>query len=124
MVKDDGMTEKICASDAVGCKFCVSSEDGQILYEKIKEALIGGRKVSVSFRNAVDISSAFLDSAIGQLYKGQFSEKELKEKVTFSDLSKEDSFLLGRVILRAKYYCGDPKQLDVAVCELLGEEND
>ena len=72
----------------------------------------------------VDISSAFLDSAIGQLYKGQFSEKELKEKVTFSDLSKEDSFLLERVILRAKYYCGDPKQLDVAVCELLGEKND
>ena len=49
MVKDDGMTEKICALDAVGCKFCVSSEDGQILHEKIKEALIGGRKVSVSF---------------------------------------------------------------------------
>jgi hypothetical protein len=124
MVRDDVMTETICALDAVGCKFCVSSEDGQILYEKIKEALLGGRKVSVSFRNVVDISSAFLDAAIGQLYKGLFSEKELKEKVIFLDLSREDSFLLERVILRAKYYCGYPEQLDAAVCELLGEDND
>jgi hypothetical protein len=118
------LTEKINAFDVSGCKFCVSSEDGQILYEIIKEALLNGKNVSISFQNVDDISSAFLDAAIGQLYRGQFSEEELKEKITIVDLSKEDIFLLKRVILRSRYYCSDSKRLDAAVCELLGEEND
>ena len=124
MESDDENRETICAFDVAGCKFCVSSEDGQFLYERIKGALIGGKRVSVSFGNIAEISSAFLDVAIGQLYKGQFSEKELKEKLILIELSDDNRFLLERVILRAKHYCEDPKRFDAAVCELLGEEHD
>lgn len=122
MAKESETTETIYASEATGCKFCVSSEDGQILYERIKEALLEGNKVLVSFRDVFDISSAFMDAAVGQLYRGDFSKEELCNKLTLQGLSDDDSFLLERVIIRAKYYCGEPDQLDAAVCELLGEE--
>jgi hypothetical protein len=119
-----GTTKTIYATDVAACKFCVSSADGQHLHKKIQEALHEGRRVSISFADVLEISSAFLDVAIGQLYRGEFSEKDLKEKLTFLGLSKDDSFLLERVILRAKYYCGEPEQLDAAVCRLLGGEDE
>ena len=118
------LMETIYASEIVGCRFCVSSEDGQRLYSAIKNAMHTERMVLVSFKNAAEISSAFLDAAIGQLYNGEFSEKELKEKLILQDLSEEDLFILKRVILRSKYFCLDPQRADVAMCELLGEEND
>jgi hypothetical protein len=118
------MMETIYASEIVGCRFCVSSEDGQKLYEAIKNAMRSEMVVSVSFKNAVDISSAFLDAAIGQLHNGDFSEEELKERLNFQDLSEEDLFILKRIILRSKYYCQDPQRADVVMCELLGEDDD
>ncbi len=124
METNEKLKETIRASDLIGCKFCVSSEDGQVLFEKIKKALTNRKKVNVSFENLSEISSAFLDAAIGQLYKGLFSDKELKEGLAFTGLSKDELFLLERVILRAKYYCDDPKTLDRAACELVGENHD
>jgi hypothetical protein len=116
--------ETIKAIDIVGCKFCVSSDDGQKLYKTIKKALHDGKMVSISFENVADISSAFLDAAIGQLYNGEFSEEELEEKLSLKDLSEEDLFIMNRIILRSKYYCSDPKRADIVMCELIGEEND
>jgi hypothetical protein len=84
--------ETIKASDIVGGKFCVSSDDGQKLYETIKKALRNGKLVSISFENVADISCAFLDAARGQLYNGEFSEEELEEKLSLKDLSEEDLF--------------------------------
>ncbi len=116
--------ETIIVSEIVGCRFCVSSEDGHKLYEAIKSAFHSDEVVYVSFKNVADISSAFLDTAIGQLYNGEFSEEELKERLNLQDLSEEDLFILQRIILRSKYYCIDPQRADAVVCELLGEEND
>jgi hypothetical protein len=116
--------ETIYASEIVGCRFCVSSEDGQKLYLAIKNAMHTERMVLVSFKNAAEISSAFLDAAIGQLYNGEFSEKELKERLVLQDLSEGDLFILKRIILRSKYFCLDPQRADVVMCELLGEGND
>lgn len=116
--------EPIIVWEIVGCRFCVSSEDGHKLYKAIKKAFHSDEVVCVSFKNVADISSAFLDTAIGQLYNGEFSEEELKEKLILQDLSEEDLFILERIILRSKYYCLDPQRADVVMCELLGKEND
>jgi hypothetical protein len=119
-----GTTMSINVADALGSKFCVSSEDGQKLHDLITKFLSTGKSVAISFTEVADISSAFLDAAIGQLYNGDFSEDELKQKLSLMDISAEDCFVLERLILRTKYYCGDPKRHNDAVCELIGEDYD
>jgi len=83
-------------------EFCVSSEDGQNLYNSIRSALLDGKNVLISFEGITDISSAFLDEAISNLYNGEFNEEELKQKINYKGLSQEDSFLLRNIIEWAK----------------------
>jgi hypothetical protein len=58
--------------------FCVSSEDGQKMYQSIRSGLSTGKNILISFEGVVNISSAFLDEAIGNLYNGEFGEEDLK----------------------------------------------
>jgi hypothetical protein len=86
------------ALEIAGSKFCVSSEDGRSLYQSIRSALLDGKNVLISFEGITNISSAFLDEAISNLYNGEFNEEELKQKINFKGLSPEDSSLLRNII--------------------------
>ena len=56
----------------------------------------------VSFEGIQDISSAFLDEAISNLYNGEFDEEELKQKVNYVGLDQGDLHLLENIIEWAK----------------------
>ena len=71
----------ISVFNVVGNSFCVEADDGQKVYEIIKKALQENRKVKVSFQNVEMLTSAFLNTAIGQLYK-DFSEVEIKNNLS------------------------------------------
>ena len=99
--------------------FC-RSDDGQKVYELIKKALLENRKVKVSFQNVEMLTSAFLNTAIGQLYK-DFSEGEIKNTLSVDNMSKEDASLLKRVVSTAKLYYKDPEEMEKSIAEILGE---
>ncbi len=110
----------ISVFNAVGNSFCVEADDGQIVYELIKKALQENRKVKVSFQNVEMLTSAFLNTAIGQLYK-DFSEVEIKNNLSVDNMSKEDASLLKRVVGTAKLYYKNPEEMEKSITEILGE---
>ncbi len=95
--------------DVVGTPLCVSSADGQLVYDKLAPLLREGRKVAISFAQVETLISAFLNNAIGQLY-GEFTEERVRELLSVRDMLPEDVALLKRVIENAKAYFRDPER--------------
>ncbi|MDD4579112.1 MAG: STAS-like domain-containing protein [Methanothrix sp.] len=114
--------EEIRLTEIVGSELCIASEDGQKAHDSIKRALVKGKRVKISFKNVDDLTSAFLNSAIGQLY-GEFSDDELKSKLSVADASNEDLVLLKRVINRAKEFFRDKERFEMATRKMLGEDD-
>jgi hypothetical protein len=59
--------------NSVGNPFCVEVDDGQKINDLIVKVLKEGKKVKLSFQNVEMLTTAFLNSAVGQLYR-DFSE--------------------------------------------------
>ena len=61
----------------IGNSFCVEAEDGEKVFELLSKALKEKKKVVLSFGNIELLTTAFLNSAVGKLYKN-FTEEEIK----------------------------------------------
>jgi hypothetical protein len=109
--------------EIVGSSLCVASGDGQKVFEQIQQALKNGKKMRLSFQNVESLTSAFLNAAVGQLY-GAFPHDFLKESLSVSDMENDDLALLKRVIDTAKQYFQDPKVIEAARREILGDEDE
>lgn len=108
---DKRITIKV--ADLIGSPLCIAAEDGQKVFEKVKELLKGGKPVTVSFDRVNMLISLFLNVAIGQLY-GSFREDDIRTKLQVEGLSGDDMELLKRVVDNAKRYYATPKQYDAA----------
>jgi len=119
------MSEKVVIRpyEVVGSPLCVASEDGERVYALVRTALKEGRKVDLSFENVSILTSAFLNSAVGQLYR-EFSEKAIRDNLSVTEMSQEDADLLKRVVETAKSYFKDPDWLRRAHQEVLGEDDE
>lgn len=106
----------------VGQGICVSSDDGQKVHDLISAAIKEGKKVKISFQNVESLTSAFLNSAIGQLY-GEFSSEQIKAALSVSDMENDDLALLKSVVETAKEYFRDPEHFK-KVQEKVLEEKD
>ena len=99
---------------------CVETEDGQKIFELIKVALSERRTVKLSFLNVEMLSSAFLNSAIGQLYR-DFPERLIKENLIIENLSLSGGVSLKRVVSTAKLYYKDPEAMQKIIDDILDE---
>jgi len=119
------MAEKVVIRpfDVVGSSLCVASEQGEKVHSLLKAALRQQHEVDLSFENVSVLTSAFLNSAVGQLY-GEFSEMDIQAGLSVSDMSQEDADLLRRVVETAKSYFSNPDQLRRARREVLGEDDE
>jgi hypothetical protein len=97
----------------------VASEDGEKVHARIASAFRSGRNVRLSFRGVTDLTPAFLNAAVGQLY-GEFSEDEIQARLSVADASPDDLFTLKRVADRAKEFFRDPDRFIAAAKEVLG----
>lgn len=107
--------------NTVGSAFCVEADDGQNVYDLIVKALREGKKIRISFQNVEMLTSAFLNTAIGQLYR-DFEEEKIKNSLTVENMLPEDKALLKRVIATAKLFYSDPERLQNSIKEILGDE--
>jgi hypothetical protein len=89
-------------SDVVRSSFCVGFRDGNNVFEEIRNQISHGKHVVVSFENVRSLSAAFLESAIGQLYKGEIPESKLEECITWAGVSPTRKLLIERAISEAK----------------------
>lgn len=106
--------------NVVGDNFCVEAEDGQKVFELVSKAMNDGRRVSVSFLNVELLTTAFLNTAIGQLYR-DFSEEEIREKLSVESISKSGAVSLKRVVDTAKLYYKNPEDIERSIKDILGE---
>jgi UDP-N-acetyl-D-mannosaminuronic acid transferase (WecB/TagA/CpsF family) len=109
--------------EVVGSSLCVASQDGQKVFEQIKQALKDEKKVRISFQNVESLTSAFLNAAIGQLY-GFFDNDLLKESMSVTEIEKDDLALLKRVIDTAKQYFKDPAVIESVRKEAMGDDDE
>ena len=117
--------EKIRLVSIVGHGICIDSEDGERVYDLILKALREDKNVEISFEGVEDVTSLFLNAAIGQLYDPRlgFSE-ELRNRLSVTDISRQDSLTLKHSVDRAKEYYKDPERFHSATDEILGEDDE
>ncbi len=106
--------------DLVG-PICVSTDDGQRIYDTIAPLLRTGRPVALSFAGITTVIAAFLNVAIGQLY-GEFSDAHIRTHISVSDLDAQDTALLHRVVENAKVYFAAPTRFAQAWAEETSDE--
>jgi len=111
---------KISVFNLVGSGFCVEAKDGDSVFKAISKALQQEQAVEISFQNVEMLTSAFLNTAIGQLYR-DFSTEKIRALVTVADMADADIALLRRVIETAKLYYQDPTWLEETVKQIMGE---
>ncbi len=109
--------------EVVGSPLCVASDDGQKVYDRLVSALNENLRVSLSFRNVTALTSAFLNTAIGQLY-GELDENRIRELLKVEDIDPDDIELLKRVVVTAKQYFQDKPAFRQALLETTEDQSD
>lgn len=111
----------ISVFNLVGDGFCVEAKDGDAVFNAISKVLTEDKAVEISFQNVEMLTSAFLNTAIGQLYK-DFSEEKIRALVKVVNIEKADSALLRRVIETAKLYYKNSSWLEESAKRIMEED--
>lgn len=109
--------------DIIGGPLCVSTSDGQRLYDRIAPLLRTGTPVVLSFERIEIFVAAFLDASVGQLY-GELPDDSISALLSFRDLADDDREMLDRVIENARLYFKTPEDFDRVWHEELGVEEE
>ena len=113
----------ISVFEVTGSPLCVASDDGQKVYDRLVTALSENLSVSLSFRNVSALTSAFLNTAVGQLY-GKFEEEQIRKLLQVEDIEPDDIALLRRVVITAKQYFQNKTAFEQALAETTEEQID
>lgn len=104
----------------VGDSYCIEAEDGEKVFALISKAIAENKKVILSFLNVEMLTTAFLNTAVGQLYR-DFSEEKIKDCLSVKDMSQNGLNSLKRVVDTAKIYYKDPEAMQRSINDILGE---
>ncbi len=96
----------------------IMDTDGQKVFDNISEALKNNEIVVLDFSGISLIISAFMNAAIGQLYR-DYDSNFLNNKLKIEGLSPDDLTLLKRVNERAKIFYSEKKK---EIIEILDKE--
>lgn len=111
---------KINVYNIIADSYGIETEEGQKVYEYISKALNAKQSVDISFYNIEMLTTAFLNSAIGQLYK-KYSEDFIKQHVAVSNISDAGAVALKRVVETAKTFYNHPEILQKRIDEIIEE---
>ncbi|TAF33481.1 MAG: DUF4325 domain-containing protein [Cytophagales bacterium] len=103
--------------NTIGDVFGIEAEDGQKVFELIIKAFNDKKKVTLTFQNIEMLTTAFLNTAVGQLYK-EHSDEFIKANLKVSDISDSGKVALKRVVDTAKLFYKDPEALKRSIDEI------
>jgi hypothetical protein len=107
-------TTTISVVNTIGDVYGVEAEDGQKVFEIIKKAYEQKRSVVLSFLNVEMLTTAFLNTAVGQLYK-DYSKEVVKQNLRVENISESGKVMLKRVVETAKMYYKNPDALQRSI---------
>ncbi|WP_165175256.1 STAS-like domain-containing protein [Desulfovibrio sp. ZJ369] len=105
--------ETIQVAEIINSPLGISAEDGQKVFNRIRQGISEGKLITISFDRINMLISLFLNVAIGQLY-GCLKEEMIRKQLKVEGLSPDDRELLKRVIENAKNYYANKKSYDDA----------
>lgn len=88
--------------------FAVTTVDGETLYEIIRKNIQDQHETTLDFARISIVTTAFLNAAIGQLYRIYKSE-DIKPYLRLTNVDDEDLILFQKVTSRAKQYYAQKK---------------
>ena len=97
--------------EKLGVATAITTDQGKIIFKLISEIIDKEGFVVLNFIGIDLLTSAFLNSAIGQLY-GRYTSEELQRTLTVEKMDADDKELLVEVIDRAKTYFADPEEFE------------
>jgi len=99
---------------------CVTSEDGQRVYDEIYPELSTGKPVSLDFKGVTVFASPFFNFGIGQLLK-DLKPEDLNELLKVEGLGPDGALVWQRVVKNAKEYYKNPEAKRI-IDEILKEQ--
>ncbi len=84
---------------------------------------ITNKKIVISFQNVEKLTTAFLNNAIGKLYK-DFDEEKIKQSLSLENITQSAKVRLKRVVTNAKNFYKNPDKMRESIKEILGEEDE
>lgn len=111
---------KVLAKDIIGTNVAVSASKGEVLFKEVSMALNSNDVVKLDFVGITDLTTAFLNVAIGHLYN-EFSSEELNRKLEIINLDNLDKYLLMQVIERVKMNQQEDENLKRLIDEVLDD---
>lgn len=97
--------------DIINRDTAVSSDDGEIIYNFIVKCINDKCIAELDFSEINILTTAFLNSAIGQLYN-TYSSDQLNTTLRLKNVADEDRILFKKVIERAKEYFANKKAFE------------
>ena len=94
-------------ANIIGDMYAIESTEGQKVFSMIKKAFDEDKKVMLSFLNIKILTTAFLNTAIGELYKDS-SEEFIRENLKIENINESGIVMLKRVVETAKLRYNDP----------------
>ncbi len=114
---------KLKVQNIIDSNIAVSSKKGTILFNAINEMLSQENEVIVDFYGISDLTTAFLNVAIGHLYTSHSGEV-LNKKLRLINLDELDSYLVSQVIERVKMNQAEEKEFTDLIKEVLEDGDD
>ena len=112
-----------CAVREVVGEDAITTEDGQVIYERIRSELASGRDVELDFEGVTTFATLFFNAAIGHLLK-DFTPDILNDHLRVVHLVPAGHSSLLRVIENAKNYYSseDYREAQIKILKEMSEE--
>lgn len=114
---------EIKVNEVVGSNIAISTEKGEMLLKTIKKALELDEVVTVNFEGISDLTTAFLNIAIGHLYN-DYSGGDLNKRLRVKCLDDLDMYLVSQVIDRVKMNKKKEDEFTNSIREVLDDGDD
>ena len=118
-----GTEYRVVMTSVIGTGLCSASDDGDKVYAEIAKLLKAQHKINLSFEGVQDLTTAFLNAAVGRLYNGDYDYQFLAAHLLPVETTNEDLHALKRVVVRAKDFFKDPERFQEADKEAFSNGN-
>ena len=108
--------------NVIGGSLCSDPDDGEKVYELVNKVIQESKKVVLSFKNIELVTIAFLNVAVGQLYR-DYDETFIDSHLSTTDLDEIDTARLKDVKETAILFYKDPERLQRSIDEIMGEDS-
>jgi len=108
-------------ADLIGKPRAIAPADGEMIFKEIYPLLKAGTPVGLSFAGIRMVITAFLNAAIGKLYR-DIPEAEIERLLEVTDLAEAFQPALEHSKTWSKAFYADPERLERALKEEYGDD--